>query len=99
MSDWGGGGILLWACLLLQLRAHTQGGVPPSLGLHLGSPGFLTHFNFQNFQTQVTPVIQGNAAIVLRSWLKIKVVKKLRGKKTAMSNGVMRMGSRPPTGT
>lgn len=77
----GGDGTLLYASSLF------QGSVPPVMAFHLGSLGFLTPFNFENFQTQVTQVIQGNAAIILRSRLKVKVVKELRGK-MALRNGV-----------
>lgn len=31
------------------------------MAFHLGSLGFLTPFNFENFQTQVTQVIQGES--------------------------------------
>ncbi|XP_037002817.2 NAD kinase isoform X2 [Artibeus jamaicensis] len=82
----GGDGTLLYASSLF------QGSVPPVMAFHLGSLGFLTPFNFENFQTQVTQVIQGNAAVVLRSRLKVKVVKELRGKKTATPNGVSENG-------
>ncbi|XP_016072342.1 PREDICTED: NAD kinase isoform X1 [Miniopterus natalensis] len=77
----GGDGTLLYASSLF------QGSVPPVMAFHLGSLGFLTPFNFENFQTQVTQVIQGNAAIVLRSRLKVKVVKEPRGK-MSFPNGV-----------
>ena len=33
--------------------------MPPVMAFHLGSLGFLTPFNFKNFQSQVTQVIQG----------------------------------------
>ncbi|XP_066230911.1 NAD kinase isoform X1 [Saccopteryx leptura] len=79
----GGDGTLLYASSLF------QGSVPPVMAFHLGSLGFLTPFNFENFQTQVTQVIQGNAAVILRSRLNVKVVKELRGKKTAIPNGVL----------
>ncbi|XP_036918078.1 NAD kinase isoform X3 [Sturnira hondurensis] len=82
----GGDGTLLHASSLF------QGSVPPVMAFHLGSLGFLTPFNFENFQTQVTQVIQGNAAVVLRSRLKVKVVKELRGKKTATPNGLSENG-------
>uniref|UniRef100_G1PNY2 NAD(+) kinase n=1 Tax=Myotis lucifugus TaxID=59463 RepID=G1PNY2_MYOLU len=82
----GGDGTLLYASSLF------QGSVPPVMAFHLGSLGFLTPFNFENFQTQVTQVIQGNAAIILRSRLKVKVVKELRGKKMAIPNGVSENG-------
>lgn len=82
----GGDGTLLYASSLF------QGSVPPVMAFHLGSLGFLTPFNFENFQTQVTQVIQGNAAIILRSRLKVKVVKELRGKKMAIPNGVTENG-------
>ncbi|XP_032969569.1 NAD kinase isoform X2 [Rhinolophus ferrumequinum] len=78
----GGDGTLLYASSLF------QGSVPPVMAFHLGSLGFLTPFNFENFQTQVTQVIQGNAAVVLRSRLKVRVVKELRGEKVAVPNGL-----------
>ncbi|KAB0399481.1 hypothetical protein E2I00_015793, partial [Balaenoptera physalus] len=68
------------------------GSVPPVMAFHLGSLGFLTPFNFENFQSQVTQVIQGNAAVVLRSRLKVRVVKELRGKKVAVPNGISENG-------
>ncbi|XP_004426116.2 PREDICTED: NAD kinase isoform X1 [Ceratotherium simum simum] len=81
----GGDGTLLYASSLF------QGSVPPVMAFHLGSLGFLTPFNFENFQSQVAQVIQGNAAVVLRSRLKVRVVKELRGK-TAVPNGVSENG-------
>ncbi|XP_075406241.1 NAD kinase isoform X2 [Tenrec ecaudatus] len=86
----GGDGTLLYASSLF------QGSVPPVMAFHLGSLGFLTPFNFENFQSQVTQVIEGNAAIVLRSRLKVRVVKELRGQKPAASNGVGENGSLAP---
>ncbi|XP_078308662.1 NAD kinase isoform X3 [Panthera onca] len=82
----GGDGTLLYASSLF------QGSVPPVMAFHLGSLGFLTPFNFENFQSQVTQVIQGNAAVILRSRLKVRVVKELRGKKMAVPNGVSENG-------
>ncbi|XP_006871834.1 PREDICTED: NAD kinase [Chrysochloris asiatica] len=86
----GGDGTLLYASSLF------QGSVPPVMAFHLGSLGFLTPFNFENFQSQVTQVIEGNAAIILRSRLKVRVVKELRGKKAASPNGVRENGSLAP---
>lgn len=40
------------------------------MAFHLGSLGFLTPFLFDNFQEQVTNVLEGNAALTLRSRLK-----------------------------
>ncbi|XP_051524753.1 NAD kinase-like isoform X3 [Myxocyprinus asiaticus] len=70
----GGDGTLLYASSLFQES------VPPVMAFHLGSLGFLTPFNFDTYQSQVTQVIEGNAAIILRSRLKVKVVKECRGK-------------------
>ncbi|KAM6217327.1 NAD kinase [Rhynchocyon petersi] len=86
----GGDGTLLYASSLF------QGSVPPVMAFHLGSLGFLTPFNFENFQSQVTQVIEGNAAIILRSRLKVRVVKELRGKKAAATNGVRENGTLAP---
>ncbi|XP_041427367.1 NAD kinase isoform X2 [Xenopus laevis] len=82
----GGDGTLLYASSLF------QDSVPPVMAFHLGSLGFLTPFNFDNFQTQVTQVIEGNAALVLRSRLKVKVSKEHKEKKTAVQNGVEENG-------
>ncbi|XP_055984420.1 NAD kinase isoform X2 [Sorex fumeus] len=78
----GGDGTLLYASSLF------QGSVPPVMAFHLGSLGFLTPFSFENFQPQVMQVIQGNAAVVLRSRLKVRVVKELRAQPPAVSNGL-----------
>lgn len=78
----GGDGTLLYASSLF------QGSVPPVMAFHLGSLGFLTPFSFQDFQPQVMQVIQGNAAVVLRSRLKVRVVKELRAEPPAVSNGL-----------
>ncbi|KAM4871617.1 NAD kinase isoform 1-T4 [Thomomys bottae] len=82
----GGDGTLLYASSLF------QGSVPPVLAFHLGSLGFLTPFSFEDFQSQVTQVIEGNAAVVLRSRLKVRVVKELRSKKVAVHNGLSENG-------
>ncbi|MEQ2172744.1 hypothetical protein GOODEAATRI_024441 [Goodea atripinnis] len=52
-----------------------QGSVPPVMAFHLGSLGFLTPFKFESYRTEVAKVLEGNAAITLRSRLKVKVVK------------------------
>ncbi|XP_045912912.1 NAD kinase isoform X1 [Micropterus dolomieu] len=71
----GGDGTLLYASSLFQES------VPPVMAFHLGSLGFLTPFKFDTYQSQVTQVIEGNAAIVLRSRLKVRVLKENREKK------------------
>uniref|UniRef100_A0AAQ4PDI9 NAD(+) kinase n=1 Tax=Gasterosteus aculeatus aculeatus TaxID=481459 RepID=A0AAQ4PDI9_GASAC len=65
----GGDGTLLYASSLFQES------VPPVMAFHLGSLGFLTPFKFDTYQSQVTQIIDGNAAIVLRSRLKVRVLK------------------------
>ncbi|KAF6719774.1 NAD kinase [Oryzias melastigma] len=65
----GGDGTLLYASSLF------QDSVPPVMAFHLGSLGFLTPFQFDAFQSQVTQIIEGNAAIILRSRLKVQVFK------------------------
>ncbi|MEQ2292737.1 hypothetical protein AMECASPLE_025967 [Ameca splendens] len=45
------------------------------MAFHLGSLGFLTPFKFESYRTEVAKVLEGNAAITLRSRLKVKVVK------------------------
>lgn len=66
----GGDGTLLYASHLFQQS------VPPVMAFHLGSLGFLTPFQFDNFQDQVTNVLEGNAALTLRSRLRCIVIKK-----------------------
>lgn len=66
----GGDGTLLYASLLFQQS------VPPVMAFHLGSLGFLTPFQFNNFQEQVTNVLEGNAALTLRSRLRCIIVRK-----------------------
>ncbi|XP_043912194.1 NAD kinase [Protopterus annectens] len=78
----GGDGTLLYASSLFQAS------VPPVMAFHLGSLGFLAPFNFDAFQCQVTQVIEGNAAIVLRSRLKVKVMKEHKEKKIELRNGL-----------
>lgn len=49
----GGDGTLLYASHLFQQS------VPPVMAFHLGSLGFLTPFQFDNFQEQVNNVLEG----------------------------------------
>lgn len=46
------------------------------MAFHLGSLGFLTPFQFNNFQDQVTNVLEGHAALTLRSRLRCVIVRK-----------------------
>ncbi|XP_059485812.1 NAD kinase-like isoform X3 [Neocloeon triangulifer] len=66
----GGDGTLLYASLLFQQS------VPPVMAFHLGSLGFLTPFEFENFQEQVTNVLEGYAALTLRSRLRCIIMRK-----------------------
>ncbi|CRK95615.1 CLUMA_CG009074, isoform B [Clunio marinus] len=66
----GGDGTLLYASLLFQQS------VPPVMAFHLGSLGFLTPFQFNNFQDQVTNVLEGHAALTLRSRLRCIIVRR-----------------------
>ncbi|XP_077007694.1 NAD kinase [Tamandua tetradactyla] len=86
----GGDGTLLYASSLF------QGSVPPVMAFHLGSLGFLTPFSFENFQAQVAQVVEGNAAIVLRSRLKVRVAKAPRGAQAAIQNGLRKNGVLAP---
>ncbi|KAJ4937307.1 hypothetical protein JOQ06_001886 [Pogonophryne albipinna] len=82
----GGDGTLLYASSLF------QGSVPPVMAFHLGSLGFLTPFKFESYKTEVAKVFEGNAAITLRSRLKVKVLQVLnevvvdRGPSSYLSN-------------
>ncbi|KAK3854917.1 hypothetical protein Pcinc_038647, partial [Petrolisthes cinctipes] len=66
----GGDGTLLYASSLFQQS------VPPVMAFHLGSLGFLTPFKFDNFQDQVTNVLEGHAALTLRSRLRCIIIRK-----------------------
>ncbi|XP_059353238.1 NAD kinase-like isoform X1 [Daphnia carinata] len=66
----GGDGTLLYASSLFQQS------VPPVMAFHLGSLGFLTPFEFDNFEEQVTNVLEGHAALTLRSRLRCIVLRK-----------------------
>lgn len=59
----GGDGTLLYASLLFQQS------VPPVMAFHLGSLGFLTPFEFDNFQEQVTNVLEGKHVELLNDVL------------------------------
>ncbi|XP_068996200.1 NAD kinase isoform X2 [Embiotoca jacksoni] len=76
----GGDGTLLYASSLFQES------VPPVMAFHLGSLGFLTPFKFDTYQSQVTQIIEGNAAIVLRSRLKVRVLKENWEKKARLDD-------------
>ena len=46
------------------------------MAFHLGSLGFLTPFKFEDFDAQVTHVLEGHAALTLRSRLRCILIKK-----------------------
>lgn len=46
-----------------------QQSVPPVMAFHLGSLGFLTPFEFDNFEEQVNNVLEGKKVIKLRIYL------------------------------
>ncbi|KAM6982198.1 NAD kinase isoform 2-T2 [Tautogolabrus adspersus] len=80
----GGDGTLLYASSLFQES------VPPVMAFHLGSLGFLTPLKFDTYQSQVTQMIEGNTAIVLRSRLKVRVFKENWDKKARVDeNGII----------
>ncbi|KAK3714902.1 hypothetical protein QZH41_010901 [Actinostola sp. cb2023] len=72
----GGDGTLLYASTLF------QGSCPPIMAFHLGSLGFLTSFRFENFREDITRVLDGHAALTLRSRLKCDISKQ-KDKSTA----------------
>ncbi|XP_035500394.1 NAD kinase isoform X1 [Scophthalmus maximus] len=83
----GGDGTLLYASSLFQES------VPPVMAFHLGSLGFLTPFKFDSYQSQVNQIIEGNAAIVLRSRLKVRVLKENWEKKARVDEkGILTNG-------
>ena len=52
-----------------------QQSVPPIMAFHLGSLGFLTPFKFEDCESQVTHVLEGHAALTLRSRLRCILLK------------------------
>lgn len=66
----GGDGTLLYASSLFQQS------VPPVMAFHMGSLGFLTPFEIDNFEQQITHVLEGHAALTLRSRLRCIVMRK-----------------------
>ncbi|XP_071945487.1 NAD kinase-like isoform X2 [Antedon mediterranea] len=60
----GGDGTLLYASSLFQ-----EGSVPPVMAFSLGSLGFLTPFEFDNYQDSINAVLKGNSSVTLRSRL------------------------------
>jgi len=66
----GGDGTLLYASSLFQQS------VPPVMAFHMGSLGFLTPFEIENFEQQITHVLEGHAALTLRSRLRCIVMRK-----------------------
>ena len=71
----GGDGTLLYASSLFQQS------VPPIMAFHLGSLGFLTPFKFEDFESQVTKVLDGDAALTLRSRLRCLLMKEVEEEK------------------
>lgn len=49
------------------------------MAFHLGSLGFLTPFQFDNFQEQVSNVLEGHVALTLRSRLRCMISRKHLG--------------------
>ncbi|XP_032596715.1 NAD kinase isoform X2 [Drosophila grimshawi] len=74
----GGDGTLLYASQLFQQS------VPPVMAFYLGSLGFLTPFQCDNFQEQVTNVLEGHAALTLRSRLRCSIHRKAERRKESL---------------
>ncbi|XP_016943253.3 NAD kinase isoform X2 [Drosophila suzukii] len=74
----GGDGTLLYASQLFQQS------VPPVMAFYLGSLGFLTPFQCDNFQEQVTSVLEGHAALTLRSRLRCSIHRKGERRKESL---------------
>ncbi len=68
------------------------------MAFHMGSLGFLTPFEFDNFQQQIANVLKGNAALTLRSRLRCTVLRQDKGGDSMMmltvnGNGVANGGA------
>merc|ERR1712241_1469086 len=85
----GGDGTLLYASSLFQQS------VPPVMAFHMGSLGFLTPFEIENFEQQVTHVLEGHATLTLRSRLRCIIMRK--EKNATMKNCTTSSASSPPS--
>ncbi|XP_075211036.1 NAD kinase-like isoform X2 [Lycorma delicatula] len=79
----GGDGTLLYASMLFQQS------VPPVMAFHLGSLGFLTPFNFDRFEEHVTEVLEGHAALTLRSRLRCVIHKLKEDNSTSSAESIL----------
>ena len=79
----GGDGTLLYASSLFQQS------VPPIMAFHLGSLGFLAPFKFEDFSSRVTQVLQGEAALTLRSRLSCVLLKEEEERSQLVLNEVV----------
>jgi len=86
----GGDGTLLYASSLFQQS------VPPVMAFHMGSLGFLTPFEIDNFEQQITHVLEGHAALTLRSRLRCIVMRKDKSETSAGGNGTSAAVQLPP---
>lgn len=65
----GGDGLILHASTLFKTA------VPPVISFYMGSLGFLTPFQFEDFQAEVAEVIEGNCNLSLRMRLTCGIVR------------------------
>ncbi|CAN8066299.1 unnamed protein product [Agarophyton chilense] len=65
----GGDGLILHVCTLFKTA------VPPVVSFNLGSLGFLTPFQFEDFQSEVEAVLKGNCNLSLRMRLTCGIVR------------------------
>ncbi|XP_052821232.1 NAD kinase-like isoform X2 [Mya arenaria] len=86
----GGDGTLLHASTLFQQSC------PPVMAFHQGSLGFLTPFNFDNFESQVSQVLDGNASLLLRYRLKCVICKE--DSELGRVSRIKNIDSRSPSG-
>jgi len=77
----GGDGTVLYASWLFQRI------VPPVLSFALGSLGFLTKFDYQNFRDTLTNAFDNGVTISLRLRFEGTVMRSQKRKKIAMGNG------------
>ena len=64
----GGDGTLLYASSLFQQS------VPPVMAFHLGSLGFLTPFEIDNFEQQITHVLEGINYFIIIFFVKLNFI-------------------------
>lgn len=87
----GGDGLILHVSTLFRTA------VPPVISFNLGSLGFLTPFQFDDFQSEIQALLQGNCNLSLRMRLCCEIVREgeVRGEFSVLNEVVVDRGASP----